>query len=232
MNFIPGWNPGFIAAGQLTSITQVLSATSTGTTITAPVGILAGDLIVLCDSIAGGTLDAGVVPTNFTPIANVIVTDVIRQITSYKLAIGTEGGTSITGSPEGVYGATAKVMLVFRGNKAASALTLGDVGSQATSGNPTAQTITSATGVAPLVVFGFYSCAVAGTPAVNPRTFTVAGSAAKDGELEQLDTSGFTMDTDCWIAWKIYNTAPADVVVDMDDEGDGNALASCYLQMA
>jgi hypothetical protein len=225
MNFLPGWSPGFIAAGALTSITQVLSAISATTTITAPSGIQAGDLIVLLDVSCGYSLPTAVVPTGFTQIININDTTDVAAVASYKIAVGTEGGTSITG----MAGTTSKVMYVFRGNKAAAAATVGDVGNQWTSGNPTAQTITAASGTPPLVVFGFYSSAQSGT--VNPRTFTVGGVGAKDAELQSF-ADGAYLDCDTWIAYKIYNLAPADAVVDMDDEGDNNFLGSCYIQLA
>jgi hypothetical protein len=120
------------------------------------------------------------------------------------------------------------VMLVFRGNTPANSITVLDVGSEITTGNPAAQTVTAASGVPPFVVIGAYGCGPSGL--VNPRTFTVGGSPAKDGELNAFADGAYT-DTDAWLAWKIYNASPADVVVDMDDEST-NALISAYFQMA
>ena len=71
------------------------------------------------------------------------------------------------------------------------------------------------------MVPGGYGCA---NGTVNPRTFTVGGSAAKDGETQATGGSA-----DNWLAYKIYNSSPADVVIDQDDEGDNNALVSCYI---
>lgn len=231
MNFLPGWNSGFIAAAaRLTQITQVLSATSNeSATITAPVGIQAGDLLVMLDYAGAlGPLPTEVIPTGFTSIAS-ITTGTQRFIASYKLADGTEGGTSITGmNPSTLDGNATKIMAVFRGNIPATLITLVDVGSEITTGNPAAQTVTAATGVAPLVVIGAYGCGPSGL--VNPRTFTVGGSPAKDGELNAFADGAYS-DVDAWLAWKIYNASPADVVVDMDDEST-NALVSAYLQMS
>jgi hypothetical protein len=225
---------GFMAGGALTSITQVLSATSTATTITAPSGIQAGDLIVMADGSAGsfGT-PADVVPTGFTGIET-NTTGGSRLRCSYKLADGSEGGASITGMEAGGFGSTAKVIYVFRGNVAASTLTLSTPGNQGTTGNPSAQTISASGGVAPLVALGFYYCAENNfNGLVNPRTFTVGGSDAKDGELESnANPGGGAFSSDTWIAYKIYSSAPQDVSVDMDDEGDANNLMSCYIQMA
>jgi len=71
-----------------------------------------------------------------------------------------------------------------------------------------------------LIVLG---CYVAAINAVNPRTF----NPAKDGEIQATAVDG---PEDLWLAYKIYNSSPADVSIDMDDEGLFNALVSCYIQ--
>jgi hypothetical protein len=221
---------GFGAGRALTSITQVLSATSTATTITAPSGIQAGDLIVMADCAGGVSTPTDVIPTGFTGIETNTTPITSRMRCSYKLADGSEGGTSITGMAATGFGSVAKAIYVFRGDFPASSLTLADVETQGTSGNPTAQTVSASGGIAPLVILGFYAEADT-SAAVNPRTFTVAGSPAKDGELQS--TSNASLDIDLWIAYKIYNSAPQNASIDMDDEGnDGNSLMSCYIQMA
>lgn len=220
MNFLPGWFPCIAAAvPKLVSITQVASTSNELTdSITAPAGIIAGDLIV-CLNIAesGGAGPTTAVPSGFTSINNVTVTtpgsNVQRSILSYKLAVGTEASSTLTG----MVGAYTLIILVFRGNAPAALLTVASVNGQATAGNPTAQSVTASGGVVPLVVLGAYWT----QGVVNPRTFT----PTKDGEVSNGSQSG-------WIAWKIYNASPANVSIDMDDEGDGNSLQSCYIQMA
>lgn len=214
---------GFMAGGALTAITQVLSATSTATTITAPSGIQAGDLIVLLDRAEGdpfGGVPASAVPTDFNTITDVNMTTAsvegIRTILSYKLANGTEGSSSLTGMAG--TGRVDKALLVFRGDKAASTITVASANGQATNGNPTAQNVTASSGIAPLVVIGGYTSEDT-IPGVSPRTM----SPAKDGEVNP--------NTSLYLAWKIYNSSPADVSVDMDDE-DENSLVSCYIQMS
>ena len=49
-------------------------------------------------------------------------------------------------------------------------------------------------------------------------------SPAKDGEVANGTTP--------YLAYKVYNSSPANVSVDMDDEGDGNTLQSCYIEVA
>jgi len=92
--------------------------------------------------------------------------------------------------------------------------------SEFTSGNPAAQTVNASGGAPPLIVLG---CYVAAINAVNPRTF----NPAKDGEIQATAVDG---PEDLWLAYKIYNSSPADVAIDMDDEGLFNALVSCYIQ--
>jgi hypothetical protein len=230
MNFLPGWNPSFLMGSRLSSITQFATATSAGSaTITAPANILAGDLIVMIDSGSGGIsgiAPTAVTPTGFTAISTSITTGAYRACFSYKLAVGTEGGTSITGMAPSGGGGMAKIMMVFRGNKPATTLTVGSPAGQATTGNPTAQNCTAGSGVAPLVVLGAYGAWAGLSGLVNPRTF----STTKDAEQE-ITHNAMTDDHDLWLAYKIYNSAPADSSIDMDDEGT-NVLMSAYIQMA
>lgn len=190
------------------------SATSTAATITAPAGILAGDLILLQD-VANGS-PVSVTPTGFTLI-NDQVSGTERAVISLKKAVGTEGGTAITGMNDTDM---RKVMLVFRPSTPCN-YSVSAVGTQGTDADPAAQTVAAGAGVAPLIVFGSYSVQSAGT--VDPRTFTVAGVAAKDGEVSALAQSYF--------AYKIYNSSPQDVVIDMADEGNNNILNSFYISM-
>jgi hypothetical protein len=203
----------------LTSITQVLSATSgSGATITFPVGIQAGDLIVLVDyAFNGAAIPSTVTPSGFTIISNVVDALGTRAILSRKLAAGTESGAlTCMASTD----ANQRVMVVFRGNEAAISLTVGSINGQITDGNPTAQNVTASGGVAPLVIIGAYNS----SGIISPRTFTVGGVGAKDGEVD-ISTRGY-------LAWKIYNSSPSDASIDMDDEGSGQTLQSCYIQMA
>lgn len=210
-------------AGQntLTTIVQQASATSTAATINCPADIIAGDLLVMLDRASNnafGGVPASVTPSGFTSIGNISVSASgitgIRQTFWYKLAVGTEASSTLTGM-DGT-ATDKKALLVFRGNVPATTLTLVSVGGEATDGNPTAQNVTAGTGVPPLVVLGGYGS----QSAVSPRTF----STTKDGEINP--------DTLLYLAWKIYNSAPADSSIDMDDEGTGNTLQSCYIQMA
>jgi hypothetical protein len=225
MSLLPGMFPAAVAAraaapAVLTTLTQVASATSTGTNITGPAGIQAGDLLVLVDRAIGAGVPTAVVPSGFASVSDSNNGSNTQQILSSKIADGSEASASLTGMTSSI-SQVAKVLLVFRGNVAIAAATAQDVGAQSTTGNPTAQVVNASGGAAPLVVIGAYGS----QGAINPRSM----SPAKDGEVgEEGPTSAKT-----WLAWKIYDTSPADVTVDMDDEDgggtSGNTLQSCYL---
>jgi hypothetical protein len=228
MSLLPGMFPAGVAAirqaAALTTLSQVASASSTGETITGPAGIQAGDLLVLWDVAngLGATLPTTVVPTDFDIIVNVPGGEgESRGILSAKIADGSEASASLTG----MNGAAnnRKALYVFRGNIPIAAYMTQDVGSQQTDGNPAAQTVNASGGAVPLIVLGGYATRPTGG-SVNPRTFTVGGVGAKDGEV----SAGAS--TELWLAYKLYNASPADVVVDMDDEGQRNFLVSCYIE--
>lgn len=204
--------------GGLTSISLFASNTSTGSTIAVPASILAGDLLLLLDRAGNiSTSPTSVTPGDFTNIADTAGGSTTRMISSYKKALGSESGATLTGMNGNLN--NNKALYVFRGNVAAGTITPSSPNAQGTTGDPDAQTVLAAAGVAPLVVFGGYGA----TTAVDTRTFTVAGVGAKDGEINPS--------TLLYLAYKIYNAAPADVVVDMADEGT-NILQSFFVQMA
>jgi hypothetical protein len=201
--------------GAPTTITQVDSATSTASTITVPASVIAGDLLVLLD-LAFGSAPVANVPTDFLTINNLSDGSNARQLVSYKLADGSEASASLTGiSTAG--NTFRKSLYVMRGNSPALLATLAGVNSEFTSGNPSAQNVTASGGTPPLVVFGCYGCPA---QTIDPRTM----SPAKDGEISPQVSS--------YLAYKIYNSSPADVSVDMDDEGVANFLQSFYISLA
>jgi hypothetical protein len=203
----------------LSSIVQQASSTSTTSTITAPAGIIAGDLLVLMDSATSAlSTPTSVIPAGFTQITQSNGTGGgagQRQILSYKLADGSEAGASITGMTGNFL---RKVLATFRGNVPATAVTPAGAAAQTTSGNPSAQIVPSGIGIGPLVVVAAYGA----IQAIDPRSFTPSA----DGELFPAGTD------DGYFKFKIYNSSPANVTVDMDDEGDVQSLTSCYIEMS
>lgn len=209
---------GFGVGQAVTSISVFDSATASDTNITAPAGIIRGDLFILLDRAVDGSFPTTVIPSGFSSWANQTFNagggNLYRVILSYKIAIGNEGSSSLTGmSPEGT-----KALYVFRGNAPITRAFPSLANSEATSGNPSPQTVTTTSGGTPSIVIGSYVCSFAG--AVNPRTMT----PAKDGEISANPA--------VFLAYKIYNSNQEDVSVDMDDESDANILQSGYISVS
>lgn len=217
--------------GPITSLAFQSSAqTPTGagnSTITLPADIALGDLLVIADSATGAATPGAVTPSGWTNAVTSTTATGIRGSLLYKLADGTEGGTVITGMAGNGGGAAAKVFMGFRGDNPAVSLTVGGTNAQGTGNNPTAQTVAASGQATPLVILGLYTAQDGVANFVNPRTFTVGGSPAKDGELEAVGDS--TFNHDLWLAYKIYNASPADASIDMDDE-NFQVLMSCYIR--
>lgn len=189
------------------------SSTSVGSdTITLPASVQAGDLIVLFDRSKGFSVPTKVVPTGFTEVRSDSGTNV-RATYSYKIAVGGDASAVVTGQASSNQD---KVALVFSASRPLTSAVVGFSGGQATDGDPTAINITASGGAAPLVVFGAWANSAA---AVSPRT----SSPAMDAEV--------TPATDFYTGYKIYNSSPADVSVDMDDEGAANSLAGFYISV-
>ena len=207
---VPGFMP-IVPSDKFTTLSYFAEASaSSGTTITAPAGIKGGDLIVLLDY-AGSAPDE-TLPSGFTQAVK--TSDGSNCfIGSYRIANGSEGGTSITGQS----GFTvAKIMFVFRGNFAISGVTSTSFTGQITSGNPSPINVTASGGTAPLVIFGSYLVGLG---------FGLSGvtfSPAQDGTVSI---------TDCEGRYKIYNSSPANTSIDQADSGGINVLNAFYLSV-
>lgn len=211
--------PAVGGGGGVTSLTFQASATSEDSTVTAPASIQAGDLLIAAQHVLNFAPPGAAVPSGFTQILTFQPSgsSLIRMTVSYKIADGSESGASLSGMSAFI---SQWIVMQFRGDAPISVATPADIGSAGADTNPAAQTVTSGGGTPPLVVIGMY----ASGSAVSPRTFTVGGVGAKDGEANP--NTGFYM------ARKVFNSSPADVVVDMDDEGDDNMLASFYISVS
>ena len=213
-SFLPGWFPVVGSPARLTSISQQDSATATGTDVTGPAGIESGDLIVILDMAFGFSTPTSVLASGFTEIVD--FTDGNgKVILSYKIADGSEASATLAGM-NGFSNQDEKALYTFRGDVPITSVNVQSANSQITNGNPTSQTVTSGSGTPPLIVLGGYT-SIDSSP-VSPRTM----SPAKDGEINSSSNH--------YLAYKIYNSSPANVSVDMNDEGDGNALCSCYIE--
>lgn len=216
-----------VAAAGITSIVQQASAESQDiTTITAPADINAGDLLILLDHVLNnGAAPAAVTPSGWTQLLSVGAGAEAggfqnRLTVSYKIADGTEGSSSISGhlADDG----NEKLLVTFRPDTAITAVAATNSGGSNVNTDPVAVAVNAGSETPPLLALGFYCTPSA---AIDPRTFTVAGSPAKDGEVGHTSTT-------LYLAWKIYITSPANVSVDMDDEGNLNILAGGVLEVS
>jgi len=191
-------------------ISLVTSAVSTAISMTAPGGIHAGDLLVWWNRARNNVgPPVALVPAGFTSIVNFTSTN-SRGISAYRIADGAEiGFNAMNGGLQ-----KDEMLYVFRGTSPISSVSVQSLHSEGTDNDPASQSVTSGSGLSPLVVLGCYGS----TGAVNTRTF----SPAKDGEINSS--------TSAYLAYKIYNSSPADETIDMNDEGTDNTLASYYLQ--
>lgn len=191
------------------------SSSSTSGTITLPASILSGDVIFIYQYTRDTSAPATVVPTGYTAVANISSTNG-RVIVSYKISAGSDSGASVTIMTSGV--TSLAIAAVFRGDNPVSSITIGSLNTQITDGNPTSQTCTASSGVAPLVVLGCYGAVLA----VSTQTF----SPTQDGEISPFGTPA------CIIRYKIYNASPVNVAIDEADGGNDNSLISFYAQAA
>lgn len=182
-------------------------------------GIEAGDLLMLFQiavTVPAANITA-VTPTGWTNLADSGRLDASsaahRLMVDYKIATGSEDGTTITGMAGSA--TDRKIVAQFRGNTAIAAISIHDLETEVTANNPSAKTNNAGSGVVPLIAFGNYFANVA----VDPRTF----SPAEDGELAVTGSSIF------YVKYKIYNSSPSNHTIDMDDEGT-NVLSSFYIQ--
>lgn len=214
---LPGIGGMIGGVGEL-SLAFVASAVTDGTSCTVPATALAGDLGVLLDYAKklSNAIPTDVVPSGWTGI----VTDGAtaggtaggRVRASYKILTALDVGAGVTGMNDD---RNPKVMFVFRPSRGIASVTASSWNAEVNGGNPTSQTVSASGQVTPLVVLGF--CAEGD----NNAEFSTA-SPAFDGEVE---TAAGTNNA----GYKIYNSAPANHSIDMNDLGAINGLASGYL---
>lgn len=208
VNNLVGFGAG--AANRRPTLAFKDSATSTAATVTWP-SVAAGDVAILFD-FADGAVSApsAVTPSGFTNHVNLTAASTLRLMISSKVCTGSESG-SLTGMDSN---AESKVLLIFEGG--VSSINSSSWNAEMTAGNPAAQTVLATAGAVPLIVFG---AAAAGDGGSLPPFSTDSPKF----DLPQV-TAG-TLRT----GYKIYNSAPADHTIDMNDVSN-NALASGYLE--
>lgn len=189
----------------------VNSSTNNTTTIVAPSGIQADDILVFSNYVLN--YSSGTVPSGFTGIVLTEV-NVVDHRTSYKIADGTEGGTTITGMTGSDF---ACGLLVFRPNFTPS-VSFATWNSEGTDGNPASQTVVSPTDKPVLVIYA------AGSRTSVP-SFS-SESPAFDGTISVGPTGASLL-----IGFSAYVTNAPSHTADVGDSGNRNTFHSGYLQL-
>jgi len=199
--------------GAVTSLSEFATANSSTESLTLPANINEGDLILFLNRSAGfGSVGTGV-PSGFTSIDLQSPSGTQGQQLSYKIAAGTEGGTSINGLT-GSGNDFRNACIVVRGDNPITAVNVLDIDGDESNGAPSDQTITSGGGTPPLAVVG----AMGSSGAITPSFSTTEDSDARTADDEGI------------LLAKYYNASPANTVVGMNDGGSFNCLQSCYIE--
>lgn len=195
------------------------SVTGISPTLTLPSSIQPGDLVVVMMAMGafdGSEPTGGNLPSGWTDVAKIRAgASAVRSF--YRIATSETAGSIVTGFSTVPEAQAFIVCLVFRFG--ASAISLANFYShsgQITNSNPPTMTVTSGSGAAPLIVL-----AIARNPSGSGfSTF----NPSPDGGV--ISGSAYIY------AYKIFNSAPVDVVIDTPDGGTANILQSFYIQVS
>lgn len=197
-------------------ITFVGSGNSTAQTVTWPGGLTSECFAVLHDhainSIGSPT---EVIPTDFTLVPGVsVAASTSRYTCTYKYPLtGLESG-SLTG--QNGNSSNEKVLLVFKIAGGDNVVNFGGILTSMTDANPTAQTTNTGGTNLPSIFLGQ-------TSSPTNTTSFVTASPVFDGTVSISNTRMIA-------GYKIYNSAPADHTIDMNDLGNRNTLSSFTAQ--
>jgi hypothetical protein len=166
----------------------------------------AGDLIVFSEEPNGTTADPGT-PTGFTRTFFYSGSN-HGWMTATKIA--TSGDASSTVATGNSVNNNA-FLVVLRPDSTISSIIANSIQQEFTSGDPILQTCPSGIGTEPLIVFGHTRSGVA------PLGFSFTPTADTT-----LTSTGATS------SYKIYNSTPSDVDVDIADNGTRNSIVTWY----
>lgn len=190
---------------------------SISSALSLPAGAQAGDFAVYAEwSLSFSGRPSAVTPSGWSQLVNNADVSNLRCCVYRKvLTSGDVSAGSITGMDGDL--TDFKIMLLFRPSKTIATTTDSTWTQQATDGNPSAQNIAGNGQAAPLLAVAFAAVAAGGT--INPFSW----SPAYDALITPANGANTMRAT-----YKIYNTAPADISIDIDDEGGGNFLTGGY----
>jgi len=209
----------------LESISFFANATSTASTITVPANIQEDDIAILFDISTSNTATnpTTVIPSGFTSIivnTRPAVDNNRKAICSYKLLVGTEGSSSLTGmASAGGTDGTKKILVIFRPNaKLVETVSLSTPSGFCNDQDPPSQIISMSGQTPPLLGIVCYSS----TGVVDPRTATEA------------TFSEISNGTNMYLKYCIFNKGdtPTNATVDMQDEGFNNSLQSFWVKLS
>lgn len=168
-----------------------------------------------------------VVPAGFIQLATFSATNVailMRLTISARIAVAGLGGATITGQDGSAD--DEKVALVFRpGSGAIASFSAHDAALEGfTDGDPPAETILAGAGTPPLVAIAVYGSTPASRLQGAAKTFT----PAEDGTVPDPAATANLI----YVKYKIYNSAAANIGIDLPDVTGDNFLAGLYIQAA
>jgi hypothetical protein len=200
------------------AITFITSASVSSTTpsIQIPAGAQVGDIVVVFNAAARfftSTIPTKVVPSGFTEIRTTTYSQfngAIRTVCSYKKLVSGDPGSTITGM-----NSDNEYLIVFVFRSLLSNVTVQSSQGEGTTSAPSAQTITSGSGVAPFIAFAHWYGSVSG-PAIN-----------SNGGLQT------TTNSEQAAGYEIFNFYDplSNIQVSMND-GGLNVLESFYLELS
>ena len=229
MSVIPGGHPGFLAVAEagasappaFTFIDSDAGSGAPTVAVNVPAAVIEGDLLVLATFGLRGAGDVSFsLESGWTQVL-LSTADRDRIVVQVKVAETGDAGAALS-TTNNSNSSEYNVVAAFRPDVPLASFTVHDTDSELTSAAPGNQTVTASAGPVPLVVLGVWAGSSLGE--ISPRGM----SPAKDGERRAGPSSGSQM----WLGWKIYNTAPSNVTVSMDDEYANNLLGSLYISGA
>jgi hypothetical protein len=185
-------------------------------TVDLPTGTLEGDLLVYYGDVSAG---AGT-PTDSTPADWAAGPNASQAGLRTKIMAGVaKAGDISAGEIQGLQssGTQTAILLAFRPSAAIAAIAWFDTSAPAyTNADPSGQTVNASGGAAPLLVLAGYRSSAT----IDPRGWTGSTPGAVFADVRR------------YLLYGIFDSSPADITVDMDDEGNNNQLMSGWLEVA
>lgn len=203
--------------------------------ITVPANVQEGDLILFANMAVKTSIVASTVPSGFTKIfpstssalpVNISGTTYYFHVAmGYKIAAGTEGGTSLSSMSftSNVDPGSALAVMVFRGSKKITGVTVQDYGGTNQSSGLISRTIASASGTRPLLAVANYMNLGASWTSNSQRDFS---PAPDDEQIYGVNNQA--------VRWKFFgeSNAPSDIACSMASASQNRTCWSFYLELA